>query len=235
MKDMAMKNDKKRPPIYEGDGDSLMADLQGADRIILLPDARPTKTPDRSPKIRLMWGQLLLEDLLAGRYRTLVCAVNGEDNRRGIITQLATLLPTSQWDEKSITAHAKSVAGSNDKVRVLKYDLDAVEVLGVLRPAGQDHLTMDDLSQAFKIVGQMIERRPDRLPMASVSFLGARSNALCDSKGREPSFEAVLQTMFEAGFSGDVYPSPSMWESNAPVYARYPFPPALEAMRQGGF
>ncbi|MCE9592001.1 MAG: hypothetical protein K8S99_15950 [Planctomycetes bacterium] len=230
-----MKNDKKRPPIYEGDGDRLMADLQGADRIILLPDARPSKTPDRSPKMRIMWGQLLLEDLLAGRYRTLVCAVNGDDNRRGIITQLATLLPTSQWDEKSITSHAKAVAGSSGKVHVLKYDLDAVEVLGVGRPAGSDHLTMADLSEAFKIVAQMLERRPDRLPTASVSFLGARSNALRDENGREPSFEAVLHTMYEAGFCGDVYPAPSMWESNTPVYARYPFPPALEAMRQGGF
>lgn len=230
-----MKNDKKRSLIYEGDGDRLMEDLQDADRIILLPDTRPSKTPDRSPKIRIQWGQHLLEDLLAGRYRTLVCAVNAEDNRRGIITQLATLLPTSQWDEKSITAHAKAFAGANDKIRVLKYDLDAVEVLGVLRPIEREHLTMDDLGQAFEIVGQMLERRPDRKPTASVSFLGARSNALRDDKGGEPSFEAVLHTMFEAGYSGDVYPAPAMWESHTPVYARYPFPPALEAMRQGGF
>ena len=36
-----------------------------------------------------MWGQCLLEDLLAGRYRSLVCAVNAKDNGHGIITELA--------------------------------------------------------------------------------------------------------------------------------------------------
>src|SRR5436190_10153708 len=125
----------KKPAIYDGEGDRLMEDLDLNERIILLPDARPSKAPDRTPRLRLMWGQHLLEDLLAGRYRTLVCAVNSIDNRRGIITQLATLLPTSQWDEKSITAHAKLFSQSG-AARVLKFDMDLVEVLAVLRPAG---------------------------------------------------------------------------------------------------
>lgn len=232
-----MKNNRQKPRIYDGEGDKLMEDLQASDRIILLPDARPSKAPDRTPRIRIMWGQHLLEDLLAGRYRTLVCAVNDTDNRRGIITQLATLLPTSQWDEKSITAHAKAIAQSaGDKVRVLKYDLDAVEVLAVLRPTGQQHLTLSDIAQSFTIITEMLQRRPDRQPSASVSFLGARSNALRDESDAEPSLETVLRTMFDSGFTGDVYPAPAMWES-APtsVYARFPFPPSLESMRHGGF
>lgn len=229
---MPAKNN--RSLIYEGDGDRLMEDVQTSDRIILLPDARPSKTPDRSAKMRLMWGQHLLEDLLAGRYRSLVCAVNASDNKRGIITQLATLLPTSQWDEKSITSYAKQFSGGS--ARVIKYDMDAIEVLAVLRPAGREHLTLDDLAQSFNIVSQMIHRRHDRLPSASVSFLGARSNAMRGPDGKEPSFEAVLKVMQDAGYTGDVYPAPSMWES-APtaVYARYPFPSSLEHMRQGGF
>jgi hypothetical protein len=42
--------------------------------------------------------------------------------------------------------------------------------------------------------------------------------------------------MHEAGYAGDVYPAPWMWES-APtaVFARYPFPDSLETMRQGGY
>ncbi len=114
--------------------------------------------------------------------------------------------------------------------------MDAVEVLGVLRPAAREHLSMENLAQAMRIVKEMIARRTDRQPSASVSFLGARSNALKDGEGREPTLEAVLRVMHEAGYAGDVYPSPAMWES-APtaVYARYPFPASLEQMRHGGF
>src|SRR5437764_4121879 len=104
------QNDKEyRPRIYDGDGDLLMQDEPrgAAAQIMLTPDALPSKTPDRTPRIRIMWGQHLLEDVLAGRYRSLVCAVNPHDNSRGIIAQLAALLPTSQWDEASITANAR--------------------------------------------------------------------------------------------------------------------------------
>src|SRR3954453_19010254 len=98
------------PRIYNGDGDVLMQkeshELDDVDRLILIPDALPARQPENPPRIRIMWGQHLLEDLLAGRYRTLVCAVNSQDNNSGIIGQLASLLPTSQWDEQSITAHA---------------------------------------------------------------------------------------------------------------------------------
>ncbi len=222
--------------IYDGEGDRLMEEhlQEDVDRIILLPDARPSKTPDPTPRQRIMWGQHLLEDLLVGRYRSLVCAVNAHDNSHGIIAQLATLLPTSQWDAPSITTIAKQFSGG-DKVKVLKYDMDTVEVLALLRPANRQQMTLSDLAQGFKIVSDMIRARTDRLPSASVSFLGARSNALVDQGGQEPSFETVLRIMYESGYTGDVYPAPAMW-SAAPtaVYARYPFPPSLEAMRHGG-
>ena len=227
-----------KPQIYDGEGDQLMEEQsdQAIDRIFLLPDARPSKTPDTSTRLRIMWGQHLLEDLLIGRYRSLICAVNNQNNSHGIIAQLATLLPTSQWDEQSITARAKQFSTSGSTVKVLKYDLDAVEVLALLRPPDHDRLTLEDLSLGFKIVSDMIRTRTDRLPSASVSFLGARSNALVNNDGQEPSFETVLRIMFQAGYPGDVYPAPGMWAS-APtaVFARYPFPPSLEAMRNGGF
>jgi len=231
-----MNTEPNKSKIYEGEGDRLMEEgqQQAIDRIILLPDARPSKTPDPTPRQRIMWGQHLLEDLLAGRYRTLVCAVNAHDNSRGIITQLATLLPTSQWDAPSITSFAKQFS-SGDKVKVLKYDMDSVEVLALLRPAGHERMTLDDLSLGFKIVSDMIRARIDRLPSASVSFLGARSNALAEDDGRQPSFECVLRLMHQSGYTGDIYPAPAMWAA-APtaVYARYPFPPSLESMRHGG-
>src|SRR3954447_26303471 len=94
------------PRIYDGDGDRFMTKERQdpGERIILVPDALPAKTPDERPHLRILWGQHLLEDLLLGRYRSLVCAVNTRDNSRGIIGQLATLLPTAQWDERSVTA-----------------------------------------------------------------------------------------------------------------------------------
>jgi hypothetical protein len=227
-----------RPQMYDGQGDSLMEmeHEELADRITIMPDALPSKTPDDSPRVRIMWGQHLLEDLLAGRYRTLVCAVNADDNSSGIIAQLASLLPTSQWDEGSITSYARQFAHAGDRVKVLKYDMDMVEVLAVLRPARSNHFTIDQLAEAFGIVSEMIHRRSGRLPSASVSFLGARANRLLDAEGREPSFEAVLRTMHERGYTGDVYPSPAMWHfGKIGLFPRYPFSPTLDRMRGGGF
>jgi hypothetical protein len=221
--------------IYDGDGDQLMVSHQLSERLILAPDAKPTSKPDTAARLRIMWGQHLLDDLLAGRYRSLVCAVNAQDNSHGIISQLATLLPTSQWNVRSITEYAKQFV-PREKVAVLKYDMDAVEVLALLGPTTRDHLTIGDLEQGFEIVTEMIRRKTQRLPVAAVSFLGARANKLVDESGREPSFETVLRTMHEAGFAGDVYPAPWMWEiAPTAVYARYPFPASLEHMRQGGF
>jgi hypothetical protein len=224
--------------MYDGQGDALMEMEQPdfADRITVMPDALPSKSPDPTQRIRIMWGQHLLEDLQAGRYRTLVCAVNAEDNARGIIAQLASVLPTSQWSEASITSHAKQFTQAGSRVKVLKFDMDMVEVLGVLRPARSEHLTIEQLGEAFGIVSEMVQRKAGRLPTASVSFLGARANKLLDSAGREPSFETVLRTMYERGYTGDVYPSPAMWHfGRIGLFPRYPFSPALDRMRDGGF
>src|SRR5689334_19260430 len=134
--------------VYDGDGDSLMVkDRQDVcERITLIPDAMPSKVPMRGPHIRIMWGQHLVEDVLRGRYGSLVCAVNGRDNSRGIISQLATLLPSSQWDEKTITEYAAGFSTSGGRVKVLKIDMDLVEVLAILRPAESHCLTVDHLS-----------------------------------------------------------------------------------------
>ncbi len=225
------------PHIYDGEGDRLVEGLDVSERIILLPDAADLRHPDGERRIRIMWGQCLLEDLLAGRYRSLVCAVNARDNSHGIIAELAQYLPTSQWDEHTLTQRAKQFSTPDGKsVKVIKYDMDAVEVLALLRPPEHDVLHVDDLATGFQIVTEMIHARTQRLPSASVSFLCARSNALRDEQDDEPSFETVLRIMHGAGYTGDVYPTPGMW-GMAPtgVYARYPFPPSVESMRHGGF
>ncbi len=233
-----MTTNLSRPNMYDGEGDRLMQDREtdAIDHIVLVPDMMPSKTPDMNPKLRIMWGQHMLEDVLAGRYRSLVCAVNAENNSHGLVTQVASLLPSSQWTERSITHLARQFSQPGGVVRVLKYDMDAVEVLAVLKPPDHEHLTLDDLSLGFKIVTEMIHRRTQRQPSTSVSFLGAHSNLLLDDRGHEPSFEAVLRVMHDAGYVGDVYPSPGMWDM-APtgVYARYPFPPSIDMMREGGF
>jgi hypothetical protein len=223
--------------IYDGDGDQLLAIERTApgEHIVMIPDAVPGKVPDPRPHIRIMWGQHLLDDLLLGRYRSVVCAVNTRDNSRGIIGQLAALLPTAQWNEQSVTEHALRFSAGPERVKIIKYEMDVLEVLAILRPPGAAQLTVDHLASAFRIISEMIRHRTTRLPTASVSFLGARANALVDERGVEPSFETVLRVMHDAGFHGDVYPAPAMWSnSDLGVYPRYPFPAALDQMRAGG-
>ncbi len=226
-------NTNKR--IYEGGLDTVITQSLASDKLVIVPDAPPTTRPDMSRRLRIMWGHHMLDDLLAGRYRSLVCAVNPEDNSRGLIGHLARLLPTSHWSVNSITEYARQFA-SQDRVTVLKYDMDTVEVLALLRPTSHDYMTLDNLSHGFRLVTEMIRRKTERLPTASVSFLGANANKLVDEGGHEPSFEKVLRTMHEAGFSGDVYPAPFMWEmGDTALFARYPFPESLNKMREGGY
>ena len=222
--------------IYEGSGDDLAGQMDMANGLTLLPDAPPNdKDPDSTERIRILWGQRLIDDLMCGRYRGLVCAVNAKDNSHGIISLLAEKLPTSQWRESMITEYARHFVQPHN-VTVVKFDMDRVKVLGLLRPAEREHMTLRDLAAGFRIVSAMLQQRPDRLPVASVSFLGARANRLLDGNGREPSFENVLSTMYESGFRGDVYPAPWMWDA-APkgVFPRYPFPESFKHMCDGGF
>jgi hypothetical protein len=169
--------------------------------------------------------------------------VNTEDNDRGIINQVVALTTTSQWTPKSATSYARMFsesvaihAATDREPYILKYDLDSLLVLALLRPEGRGHFTLDDLSRGFSTVAKMLRGRQERLPVASVSFLGAKSNRLAGSGSREPSFESVLRVMYDAGYRGDVYPSLGMWElAPTGVFASYPFPESLNVMRKGGF
>jgi hypothetical protein len=222
--------------IYEGSGDDLAGQMDTGTHITLLPDVQLSqREPDATERIRIMWGQRLIDDLIAGRYRALICAVNAVDNSHGIINSLAQQLPTSQWNEKSITEYAKHFVQPNS-VTVVKFDMDRVRVLGLLRPSQHEHLTLADLSCGFRKISAMLRDRPDRLPVASVSFLSARANKLIGPSGHEPSFECVLEAMYNAGYRGDVYAAPWMWESaQACVFPRYPFPDSFKHMCEGGF
>ena len=225
--------------LYEGGGDALVRYEQTTERVTLLPAEAGRLEPGR--RLRILWGQDMLKDVIDGRYRAVVCGVNDEDNAHGIVAQIVNLVTTSQWSVNSVTSYAKvfqdavSVHAAHDKEPyVLKYDLDSLLVLALLRPKGRDHFTLADLSRGFKTVCKMIQGRVDRQPIATVSFLGARSNRLVGEDGSEPSFEAVLSTMYETGFRGDVYPSPQLWNyGDIGVFPTYPFPEGLERMREG--
>ena len=229
--------------LYDDEGDLLLEADKRADRVILLPSGDPRHASRDPDRIRIQWGQHLLADLVAGRYRTAVCAVNDADNTHGIVGELLQLVSTSQWNVKTATAYARmfheSVAVHAPEDRepyVLKFDLDRLLIMAILRPRDRDHFTLDDLSRGFQTVSKMLTGRRERWPVASVSFLGAKSNQLVDAGDREPSFESVLRTMFEAGYRGDVYPSLGMWElAPTGAFASYPFPESLDVMRSGGF
>ena len=227
---------EQRPHIYDGDGDALMEADRQANRLVIMPVGDPRQVETSRKRIRIQWGQFLLNDMLTSRYRTLVCGVNPVDNSNGIISLIAEALPASQWDNESITKYAKGYAElSPDKTLVLKYDMDDVQVFALLRPLSRTEFTMDDFKTGFEKIAQMLEGRRERMPMASVSFLGAKSNRLVGADGHEPSFETILRTMHEAGYRGDVYPSVRMWElAPTGVFATYPFPASLKVMRTGG-
>jgi len=234
---MAQTTDK--PTLYREGADALLDASMFPDHVTLLPGNTGEIRPRE--RVRVQWGQDMLRDVLDGRYRTVVCGVNADDNDHGIIAQLVNLVTASQWSPKTVTSYAKifhesvSVhAAHDDEPYVLKYDLDSVLVLALLRPKGRDHFTLDDLGRGFKTVAKMLESRPDRQPCAAVSFLGARSNRLQNDAGAEPSFEDVLDTVFRAGYRGDVYPAPSMWSlGSTPVFPHFPFPDSLDRLRSG--
>ena len=228
--------------LYDDDADALMRTEQFPKRVSLLPPDSGRRI-EPGARLRILWGQDMLRDILDGRYRTVICGVNEEDNAHGIVAQIVHLVTTSQWSERSVTSYARmfsdsvSVHAAHDREPyVLKYDLDGLLIMALLRPKGRDHFSLGDLSRGFRTITKMLAGRSDRRPVCSVSFLGARSNRLLEGEGSggEPSFEAVLRTMYEGGFRGDVYASPQMWElGHVGVFPSYPFPESLERMRGG--
>ncbi|MFG0326648.1 MAG: hypothetical protein ACF8SC_05195 [Phycisphaerales bacterium JB037] len=227
------------PRLYDEGAEDLMQSADFADRVTLLPGEGGRIESGR--RLRILWGQDMLKDVLDGRYRAIICGVNDTDNTHGIIAQIVNLVTTSQWSVQTVTSYARmfqesvSIHAAHDKEPyVLKYDLDSLLILALLRPRGRDHFTLDDLNRGFRTVNRMTQGRRDRTPVATVSFLGARSNSLVDETGREPSFETVVRTMYEAGFRGDVYPSPQLWGfGDVGVFPTYPFPEGFDRMRQG--
>jgi hypothetical protein len=240
--------------LYDNESDALVSAELAPDRVTLLPGeghAHDTHgAMSATQRIRIMWGQDLFRDVLDGRYRTIVCGVNDVDNTSGIVSKLVDTVSTSQWTSRAVTSYAKmfhesvSVHAARDKEPyVLKIDLDSVLILALLRPKAREHFTLSDLARGFATVSRMIEGRRDRGPVASVSFLNARANRLVDDGhgsgsssgvGREPSFEAVLRTMYGAGFRGDVYPPPAAWKlGTVGVFPNYPFPEGVSRMSEG--
>ena len=197
--------------LYDDEGDLLLQADSRSDRVILLPSGDPRHACKDRDRIRIQWGQHILADLVAGRYRTTVCAVNDVDNTHGIIGELLDLVETSQWNIKSATAYAKmfhdsvAVHAAGDKEPyVLKFDLDRILIMAILRPKGRDHFTLEDLARGFRTVTKMLAGRRERWPVASVSFLGAKSNLVVESKVTEPTLQTDQRLMFEAGYRGDV-------------------------------
>ncbi len=225
--------------LYDGAADDLLSSEGSAQRVSLLPGG--SGKIEAGKRLRLLWGQDMLSDVLDGRYRAVVCGVNDEDNDHGIIAQFVNLVTASQWSVKAVTSYAKmfqesvSVHAAHDREPyVLKYDLDSLMIFALLRPHGRDHFTIGDLGRGFQTVTRMLQGRADRRPVCTVSFLGARSNRLVGDDGQEPSFETVLRMMHTSGFRGDVYPSPMMWDrGQVGVFPSYPFPAGLDRMREG--
>ncbi|MGD9690893.1 MAG: hypothetical protein AB7K52_14875 [Phycisphaerales bacterium] len=230
--------------LYDGDSDALVSADLAPERVSLLPGQGGVPEHGAlasADHLRIMWGQDMLRDVLDGRYRAIVVGVNDQDNSHGIIARIVELIQTSQWTPRAVTSFARmfqesvAVHAARDREPyVLKFDLDRLLVLGLLRPKGRDHFTLEDLERGFATVTKMLSDRRDRLPVACVSFLNARANRLVGPDGREPSFESVLRVMYAAGFRGDVYTAPAMWKlGHVGVFPTFPFPAGVSRMREG--
>lgn len=227
------------PRLYDDAADDLMRTEASVDHVTLLPGDQSRL--QAGTRIRIMWGQDMLRDVLDGRYRAVVCGVNDQDNSHGIIAQLVNLVTTSQWSAQTVTSYARMFheavhihASGDHEPYILKYDLDSIMVLALLRPRSQDHFTLQNIARGFQTITKMLQGRPGRRPVASVSFLGGHANRLIETDNDEPTFETVLRTMHESGFRGDVYPSPQMWHAgDTGVFASYPFPESVDRMRGG--
>jgi len=231
----------KHADLYDEHAEDLLAAESFPDRVSLLQADASHPVPN--DRIRIMWGQDMLSDVIDGRYRAVVCGVNDSDNSHGVIAQLVSLVTASQWTPESVTHYANMFhdaahvhATLDHEPFVLKFDLDSVLVLAILRPKGHDYFSLPDLARGFQTVTKMLHGRADRRPICSVSFLGAKSNRLVVDEGstEEPTFETVLRTMYAAGLRGDVYPSKYMWGNpEIGVFPSYPYPAGLERMRSG--
>ncbi|NJK88323.1 MAG: DUF92 domain-containing protein [Myxococcales bacterium] len=54
----------------------------------------------------------------------------------------------------------------DDEPYILKYDLDSILVLALLRPAGRQSFTLEELERGFRTVTKMLHGRRERLPVA---------------------------------------------------------------------
>ena len=101
-----------------------------------------------------------------------------------------------------------------------------------MRPKGRDHFTLEDVSRGFSTVVKCsaaggVSPSPRWFPQRP-------GQQVARADGKEPSFEPVLRTMYQAGFRGDIYPAPAMWRSgHVGVFPYYPFPEGVERMRAG--
>ena len=85
--------ERSKTRLYDDDGDLLLEADKRTDRVVLLPSGDPRLAMTDRDRIRIQWGQHLLADLVAGRYRTAICAVNDVDNEHGIVGDLMKLVP----------------------------------------------------------------------------------------------------------------------------------------------
>ncbi|MEZ6319138.1 MAG: hypothetical protein R3B49_10370 [Phycisphaerales bacterium] len=96
--------------LYAGGADDLMDIAQFPQHVSSSPAAATRLEP--GTRVRILWGQDMLRDILDGRYRAVICGVNEEDNVHGIIAQIVQLVTTSQWSERSVTSYARMFSDS---------------------------------------------------------------------------------------------------------------------------
>ena len=98
---MANPESDTRARLYDDEGDALVQADTRSSRVILVPAGDPKVACTDRDRIRIQWGHHLLADLLGGRYRTVICGLNDEDNAHGILGELLEIVPTGRWTKSA--------------------------------------------------------------------------------------------------------------------------------------
>ncbi|CAG0996128.1 hypothetical protein PHYC_02573 [Phycisphaerales bacterium] len=90
--------------LYEDEAESLFKSDLFPDRGTLLPgEGRSVSARER---IRIMWGQDMLRDIIDGRCRTVVCGVNDSGNSRHR-RHLVELITAGRWSGRRVSIYAR--------------------------------------------------------------------------------------------------------------------------------
>ena len=159
MSDHTTEHDMK---LYDDEGDLLLPSEIAADKVSLLPQDPAAEVEGR---LRILWGQNMLRDMLEGRYRSVICSVMMKT------TATAWSRNSSNSNRLVDVARAAGVASYliDDETEIDATWLDGVKTVGVTSGASAPEKLVTRVCDWFRARG--VERiEPFRMVNEDVTF-----------------------------------------------------------------